>query len=152
MSLTKDPLQRLNVAASVAAEARDLLVADVASDIAGIEALVKESKEKLSASKQLKTEEAVTKKYRQLMESKKVDEWIGDLGYVFTELCVRSAHQYGYECPAQYCVANAELCGCDPFDVEFFKGEVRSWVDLKFLAEICPEDEWPMHRDIWDHM
>jgi len=129
-----------NVASSVAAEARKQLTADMVDDVARIDALVQDQKQKLTRKRQLGQEEAAAKKVRQLLEARQVDEWLQGMRCSFTKKCARDAIADGFQSSAHYFVADVEACAGDLFGEGVFLRAVRSWKGLDYIAEECPQD------------
>ena len=84
-----------NVAAAIAAEARDLLVEEASQDIIAIDAFAKEAKGTAFDNKGVQ-------QIRHTLEGSKVKQWMDDCGFRFTADGKRIAKSDGYTCPFAY--------------------------------------------------
>ena len=110
-----------NVAASLASEARGLLVGEVTQDLLKIEALVIDSKNK-------RDEEHSARRVRQSLEGTKAKQLIDAAGYRFSPECVEAAKKDGFSCAAAYFAANIDI-----FDEQKLMRGIKQFVSFKWL-------------------
>ena len=115
-----------NVAATVAHSARTLLTDGVTADILKVEALMKDTGTKGAAAKQ-------AKQAKLALEETKVQQFIADAGFSFTEDCRQVARADGFCDPAEDFVVNYNI-----YDEAEVQDVIKEFVSFRWLAPSSP--------------